>query len=413
MKKINQILTLMIGLLSVLFLANFSANVLESATAFYVIAAVLIIVGLFKERKPGYMYEDSSPDLSAITKWIGKNRKSLYRRLYDKMDIANDITLVPNIKDSMILPNLSIENGPGPYTGDFQADGNDLTYGDRTLKVEMFQRDLKIHPRKYRTTYLSEGRRRGEDAKNLTIPFAEYTSQSIIDHNASILNNETAFFGVGKAGFTAFDVATAYVGDGTEYITFIAGERLKYFKVIAATTAGQTPLTHPLKFQDARSLAIVVGLGTKIDAGRQSGEISRVSATGSLATDALDKFTEVWRKLPSLIKNAGATMYCSVNSVEYLIDDMVSKVNKYTESDSTVLYLPKTQKKCRILPASWMGESEKLICTPRTNLMMGTDLLADFGVLKAIEQMHHVDLSITGLLGFNYEDGDTISMNDM
>src|SRR5690554_1034851 len=99
MKNLNQFLTLMIGLLSVLFLASFTASVLESTIAFYVIAAVLLVGGL-KERKAGYAYEDSSPDLSAITKWIGKNRKSLYRRLYDKMDIANDITLVPNIKDS-------------------------------------------------------------------------------------------------------------------------------------------------------------------------------------------------------------------------------------------------------------------------------------------------------------------------
>lgn len=412
MKNLNQFLTLMIGLLSVLFLASFTASVLESTIAFYVIAAVLLVGGL-KERKVGYAYEDVSPDLSAITKWIGKNRKSLYKRLYNKMDIANDITLVPNIKDSLILPNLSIENGPGPYTGDFYADGNDLTYGDRTLKVEKFQRDLKIHPSKYRTTYLSEERKRGEDAKNMTIPFAEFTSKAIIDHNASRLNNETAFFGIGKAGFTPFNVATAYVGDGTEYITFAVGERIKFFKVIAATTAGQTPVTHPLRFQDARSLAIVVGLGTKIKAGRTSGEISRVSSTGSLSTDALDKFTEVWRRLPSLNKNEGATMYCSVNSMEYLLDDMVSKVNKYTESDSKVLFLPKTNKKCIIQPASWMGDSEQLICTPKSNLMMGTDLIADFGVLKAIEQMHHVDLSITGVLGFNYEDGDTISMNDM
>src|SRR4051794_6319195 len=98
MKKRNQIMALIVGLLSVLFLANFTANVLDSRIAFYVVTGVLIIGGLINERKPGYAYEDASPDLRAITKWVGKVGNSLHRRLLTGMEISQDITLVPNIK---------------------------------------------------------------------------------------------------------------------------------------------------------------------------------------------------------------------------------------------------------------------------------------------------------------------------
>src|SRR5690606_979505 len=172
------------------------------------------------------------PDLSAIAAYAGKYSKQLHRRLLTGLDIAKDITPVFNVKHAITMANLVIKNGPKPYTGVFQPEGDDISYNDRTLTVEKFQRDIEVEPSKYRTTYLGESRPAGEGANNMTIPFAQFTNEAIVDENASILNNQTAFFGIGKAGFAAYNVATAYTGDGTEYIHYTANDKTKYYKVV-------------------------------------------------------------------------------------------------------------------------------------------------------------------------------------
>src|SRR5690606_6024308 len=151
------------------------------------------------------------------------------------IEIAKDITPVYNVKHAMQMASLIINNTPKPYTGEFKPRNNDLAYTDRTLTVEKYQRDILVEPSKYRTTYLGEFRGPGEGANNMTIPFAQYTMEAIIDENASALNDQTAFHGIGKAGFAAFNAGTAYTGNGTEFVSFTINDEVNYFKVVAAT----------------------------------------------------------------------------------------------------------------------------------------------------------------------------------
>lgn len=414
MKNINKFLSVIVGILALLFLASVFANAVESAELFLPFATVLFVLGLIPRTRKGYAYDTVSPDLSAISSYAGKYAGKLHRRLMTGLAIAKDITPVYNVKHAITMANLAINNGPKPYTGVFKQKGDDIAYNDRVLTVEKYQRDIKIEPSKYRTTYLGEKRAAGENANNMVIPYAQYTMEAIVDENASVLNNQTAFRGIGKAGFAAFNAATTYTGDGTEFITFTLNDELNYFKVIAATTAGQTPVTHPAKFSDANALAIAIGLGTKLKAGRTAGDISKITSTGAIVSGtAYAQFTSVWRKWDEVYREKGGVMYCSQNSADALLDDIEDKVSKYTEKDLGIIYLPKTNKKCIVKPCSWMSESNMLVCTTKENLLYGTDLVSDQNVIRVIPAMYTLDLGITGVIGFQYQDGGIISMNDM
>lgn len=415
MKNLNKILALIVGVLAVFIMAKFTANAMGSPAAFLPVLSVLLVLGLIPRTKEiGTLFVDASPDLSAIASYAGKNARKLHRRLLTGLDIAKDITPMYGIKHAEQLTKLVIKNGPKPYTGDFKARNNDISYTDRQIVVDKFQRDILIHPSKYRTSYLGEKREAGEGANNMSIPFAQFTNEAIIDENSSILNNQTAFFGIGKSAFTAFNPATAYTGTGTEFISFISDGDINYFKVISATTAGQTPVTNPDKFENVNALAITIGLGTKINQGRTSQDITRVSSTGAITSDdAYEQFQMVWRNLPDELRRKGAIIYSSLNSHDCLLDSIEEKVSKHTVLDLGITYLPKTNKKCMILPASWMGSSQQLICTTKENLIYGTDGASDFNTIRVLPDVYTLKYSITGVLGFQYQDGDAISMNDM
>lgn len=410
--RFKDLFTITAGVFVIMLIAKFLSGMFNPMVGMAVGVVMFVLALVPRTNEKGVLFDTVSPDLSAIAGYAGKYQKKLSRRLVTGMSIAKDITLLANIKHALTLTKLTINNGPKPYTGVYESAGNDLEYTKRVLSVDAFQRDLTIHPAKYRTSYLGEERGAGEDVNNKRIPFAQFTNEAIIDENSSILSTQTGWSGIGKEPFAPFDPAQDYaVGTLISFQT--TPLTLYYYKVITATTAGQTPLTHKDKFENANALAITIGIGTRLKLGRASGDIKRVVATGSILTGTYDKMTQVYRAHDNVVKaNKQLFMYCSINAYESFTDDF-EDIRKYTSPDGNTLYLPKTEKKCILKPVDWMGQSQQLVCTTKDNLLMGTDLLSDLSTLGVKQQMYTVDLGITGVLGFNYQDGDIITMNDM
>lgn len=401
---------MIVGILMVVFLVGVIGSATGNPYVGYSIGALAMIGGFIPKAK-GVAFDDVSPDFSKLAAYAGKNRKELYRKLIYGMKIAQDITLVPNVKKAINLYKLTINNGPKPYTGDFESEGDDIQFSGRTLDTEAFQRDVLIDPHKYRLQFMGEERGPGEGANNQKIPFAQFTMEAIAQENGDALNLQTAWNGVGQSGFTAYNSGTAYTGG--EYISFVASNKTKYYRVATGgTTAGQSPVTHPDKFVAADALAIAVGLGTKLRAGRTADDIKRVVSTGSLLTDTLNKLRQVFRALPEPQRVEKVNnMFISQTVFEAALDDYV-EVAKYTDKDTGLIYLPGTNKKCILSPASWMTGSQMSWCTTKNNAMMATDLLSDLESFKVLPRMYKLELGLKGVIGFNYQDGDAISMND-
>jgi hypothetical protein len=413
MKNLKLVLSIIVGIALAFYMGTSVAVAFEHPEYATVISLILIGCGLIPKTKGSVAFEDLSPDLTAISRYAFKNKIALLRRYFNSMAIADDITLQPNVVNAMPLPMLVINGQPRPYTGNFRANAGDIAYTDRELTVEKFQRDFIIDPTKYANTYLANMRKAGSNPKNMDIPFAQFTVETAVGENAAQLNNKTAFFGLGKTPFVTFNPATAYTVGSRIKFTFADGEP-HYYTCKTVTAAAETPLTHPAKWELSDALAITEGLGTKIKAGRTAGTVKAVATGATTSADGFDQALAVFRGLPQEVKDNAPEifLYASGNTIEKIADSFKNDILKYTDKDGTLTVLPRTDGICKIKKATWMNGSDMMIASPKSNLFMGTDLLADFNDIKTLEQMYHLQMGISGVLGFQYADNQALSVND-
>ena len=369
-----------------------------------------VAIATFKEPMQNVFRADPiNPDITKIATYIGKVRKGIVPKLVNSMDISSDITLVPNIKNVSVSTSLSINGGPKPQDGNFNPEPGDLDYNPRLLTVEGFQRDMLITPSLYRKSHFAYERTAGEGAKNKSIPFEAYTLKRVLENDAAILNDQTAFYGVGKAAFAAFNAGSVYTAGQRVYFTM--NNHIQYFVCKATTTAGQSPASNPEKWTKSNALAICVGLGTHLLAGRSSGDITKVISAGSLS--AYDLYKKVFRAHSDARKKLGVRIYSPTSKTEELFDDFENKVGKYPENDgSGNMYLAGTNKKGLIVPARWMSKSNLIFSGPMENFEMGTDLLSDMETFNVVPDVYSIKMGMSGVMGFNYQDGNEITMTD-
>lgn len=359
----------------------------------------------------------SNPDLSALAAYGGDYKQELFGKLYRGLTAAKDLTLVEDVKNKVNLTGIEIGNGVKPGTGVFKPKDGDVKFTPRVLEVEEFQRDIQIFPKKYRTSFMAAMRGRGENAKNKKIPFAEYMWQQIMLQMASQINKRTIYFGVGKAGFGVFDAGAAYqVGDRIQFAH--ADGEIEYWQAVAATTAGQTPATHPAKWIKRNADAICEGFEPKIKGGINSGEINPVT-TGVInsASGAYAHFKKIWRAQDEEIRDdetKWVPTFCSYTDYDFLTDDVEDKVGKYTETDKDtgIKYLRGTERRNPIIPVLWLSGSRRLINAPADEMLIGTDLKSDLNNINTIEQMYYIDAGITGVLGTQIRDLSKIRVSD-
>ena len=356
----------------------------------------------------------NSVDLTNIKNYAGTYAGSLLKRLYLELALgATGISVMPGLKSKHTLHKIFKKKGLKPYTGTEAPRGGSITYEPRVLQVEKAQHDDMIHPSDYIGTYMEQMRGRGESPNNKTIPFQQVVMETVMDETADEIVRDTIYNGVGKSGFAAYNAGTAYtVGS---LITYTQEGELRYWRCIAATTAGQTPDTHPAKWEWAGGRALCKGLGKIIADEVTAGNIkaAQVINTGAITSaDAYGQFTAVWRGLPEIIRSKGATIHTSFTNHEFLMDDYENKIKKNFEQVDGITYLAKTDRKCQILPVNWLSGAGRLIATPGSNLWMGTDQASDLNALKVIEKMYTLQLGMSFMIGFQIADLEVLAIND-
>lgn len=414
MRNLSNFLKMTVGLVLILCMSSIIAT-RSGCSVYYIIPVVFAVAAMPRTKREGVATAEFGPDVTGIMNYLGQVRPQLFGTLYNNFDIANDITLVPNVKNTLRLTKLLINNGAEPYSGIFEPNDDDIGYSEQDLVVAQWQRDMIIDPRKYRTTYLSEFLTPGSSTTNNAIPFAQYTISQFLRQLAASMNDTSAFFGVGVAGFSAYNPATVYhAGDKIKY-TPAGKTKLQYYVCIGTTVAGNSPDTTPLLWSKRNDLALCVGLGTQIKAARDAGQLPNVVSTGAItnSSDAYDQAKAVYRALPDAVKAAGVNQYMARGVYEFLQDDIQDKVGKYTETDeSGLVYLANTERKCVIKPTTWQRGSQMIIATPKENLLMGTDLMSDSNQINVIPDVYSIKMGLAGVIGFNFQDAEVMSIND-
>jgi len=359
----------------------------------------------------------ANPTLTALEAYAGKHAPQIMGQLYKELRLqADGIQVLQNIKSGYIMPRLRIGKGLKPYTGEFASADDQFKYTDRKMTVDRAQRDLLLDPEKYRTSYLEQyvsGSSGTNANKQGQIPFAAFAFGEFAKENAQELV-ELLYHGLGTAAFATWLTGSTYAaGDLVNFSLTINGKsETNYFKCLATTSTGQSPTTHPAKWLNVNNLAITKGFG-KILADAVANEgFNQIATTGAItAADAYDQFTEVYRLQDEKVKGQNLVIYSAVNNYEYLLDAIEEKTKNF-QLVNNIMYLPKTDNKVMVKPVSWLSGSNRLICTPMNNLVLGTDQLSDMNTLTTIPQHYKLEVSLSCLLGTQISDLDVLTVNE-
>lgn len=352
------------ALMIILLLSAFIANAVGAPTYTPAIAGGLILAGSI--ARPASALFMATPDTSALAAYAGKYEKKLFATLRNSLDIFKDITVLPGIKNTLKLTKLTVKDGVRAYRETFDAADDDLAYSGRDLSVELLKRDILINPLKYRSTWMSEVMKDGVNVGD--IPFAGYVSDQTMIKIAQEVN-DGAYLADKSDGST---LAKSFDGLGTIIADLITAEGV-------TPGTGLTPV-----------------------------------ATGAISnTTAVAKFEQMMKAMPVAYRRAGFNLYCSFDVFDKYNEDYREKYKKYLEQNTNgEYYIDNTSRRVQIVPATWMGTSQRIIASPKENLLAGVDGLGDMDKIVTDVELELIKWRVLFAMGFQIRDLNAIKVND-
>lgn len=366
-------------------------------------------------------------DVSAVTAYADEHKRSIISTLVNGLDIAKDITVIPNVKNKIALTKLSVGNGFRPYSNTTEFKSGALAFSDRYLEVLLGKREILIDVRDFKSKHLawrtSPGNRASKTFQDME--FAPFVWQEVVKGIQRELNDETAYFGFDSSATPTFSEGSTYTANS--YVKYTVGGVVEYFQNISGgtTTAGEDPIDTPAKWSNVTARAVVPGIKSYIDTAISGG--FTVTTTGAITNGAtaVAAFKEIFRDMPVAYKNFGVIVHASYTDCEFLLDGLEDAITKYTTPDVSSLLqmglipIPGTNYKGWAKPATWLGTSRRLIAEPMQpgtamgmNLVMGTDLLSDLNDIKTKENLWTTEAGILVAVGFQIQDLSALRLGD-
>lgn len=358
-------------------------------------------------------------DTTAIQGYAGTHRPSILRNITNNLSISADVFVIRNLTATKNLWRFRANKGLRP--NDTSVEDTSKSAGAfevRSIVPKVYMKILKIIPEELRDTFFSE--QLSPTAKEYPDGFKQYFWEEQSKEIADELEL-SVFDGVDKSSVAAFSAASTYAIGGK--VAFDAGSGIEYFEATAATTAGESPLTAPAKWDNINAKVLAKGLGTIIREERTAGKLAgRVTNTGAItASNALTVIDgTMWNGIPEKVKKAkgGVTFYVSHATYNARVAALrAQKANGtyYTEAEIKEL---KTQiidsdGRGTIKPCVWMGTSGMIIATVKDNLVMGCNELGDestFG--NTVPLLHGYKTILKNTLAFQIQDLSVLFTND-
>jgi hypothetical protein len=366
MKSINSFLSLAVGITLCFFVGGFAASAMNAPALALPVTGALVLFGSFGKGNLKGSLLMATPDTSALSAYAGKYEKQLFATLRQALTIFNDITLIPGIKNRLKLTKLTVKKGVRGYREEFDSADDDLSYSGRDLDVELLKRDIKINPLKYRSTWMSEVMRPGVNPDD--IPFAQFTNEQIMAAIAEEINNDSYLAVKGDMS----TLAKSFDGLGTLIAKAITAET-------AVAGSGLVPV-----------------------------------ATGIITnTNAVAKFEIMTKAMPVQFRQAGFEHRVSMDLSDKYNEDYRERYKKYVSmNEDGSFFIDNTAKKVKIVPCSWMGNSQRIISTPKVNLLAGVDALGDQDKIHTDVELEIIKYRILFALGFQIRDLAAMRVND-
>jgi len=383
---------------------------------------------LFLQMPVNYMLLGLGVNTSAITSFAEQNQAALIATLLNDLDIANDITVQPNVKNRIPLPRLQVAGGLRPYSSSEEFKPNELNYTNRFLTVTIGKRDLLIDIEAYRNTYYAWNTGSGSGATKKEVPFENFVWDQIMKGYKRDINDETAWLGFDGSVTAAYAPATVYtIGQRMRYTPTTNNPRSvqEWFAATGTTVAGNNPDSHPNLWRNVTARAVGPGLESYILTEIAASNITPfatgvVNATAGVAISA---FKRLFRSLPIPYQNYGSIISCSFTDWYLLLDDLSAKYQSFKDNidiNNNFIVMPETGNKLIVKPASWLGTSRRLVAGPtipgqarHQNLYMGTDLLSDANEVAVKDSdLWTLKVGIKMAMGFQIQDLAAIRVGD-
>jgi hypothetical protein len=310
------------------------------------------------------------------------------------------------------LTKLTVTTGIRPL--DTSIDNQDTTgrvWSGRQITVKPAMKLFRIIPEELRSTWMSEML----DVNALREPFAAWCWNQEFAVVAEEIN-ESVFYAEYNADAPAYNAATAYtVGQVMKFTDS------SFYKALAVTTAGQTPVTNAAKWLQINASAICDGLGTIINNEISGGGLTadHIIAAGAVTnTNAVANLRSIYLGAPLKMRMKKAIMYISPSVMECYKTDYDTRYGKgnsiasYIE-DQPIIFLKGTSGRVLLKECSWLGESQRIMYTLDQNLVMATDQTdAMNSIGKLIEDIHGYRAIMKYLMGFQIQDLEVLYVND-
>lgn len=349
-------------------------------------------------------------DISAIKGYIEKYDKLLINQMLNGLDLVKDLQVRRNVLEPLQLNKMSVDDGARPLNLDIETAKGGRKWTKRVLTPQRAMKIIKMIPEELRETFMSELL----DINATEVPFAAWVWAQEFAKIASEIN-DNFYYGEFHGNADAFDPAVAYAQNAVAYFNEVIYKNISG----AATTAGQSPLTHPAKWRDVDNAVICDGPNKLITYG-VTNEGLLVASTGAYdATNAYEAFKSQWSVVSEEHKNKGMIAYVSYGSHE----DLVVNQNKLFGTgqgisgsdieEGQAFKLKGTAGRLTVKPVTWMKDSRRIIMTQPGNLILGMNQVTDANkVGKLVHTLHGFRAIVKWVICTQFRDLETLYIND-
>ena len=315
--------------------------------------ALVTKVAVATAQATGAILNADAPDLAAISTGFFTKGPETMRKYVNELNFEKfGIRVYKRVSKPIKLPKLSAKGGPRPYRTNDDSSGNGFKYSDRELKANQSKWDFVYSPEEFRNTYLQDDSDKPE--------YQQALDQIAKEYMAAI--NDSA---MGSGDYNASGTTAAAIATG--FLTIIADE-------ITATNI--TPIV-----------------------------------TGSISS------SNAVTRVETMISNMPAWMRQRTDVKILCSYDVFDKYKAHYRTLNTYGFQPRETDKyfvdgtnVQLVPASWMGSSQRLIATVDGNLCAGTD--GDAISINPSPKFDQIEVRLKMPIGFQIADLEALLVND-
>lgn len=350
-------------------------------------------------------------DISAIKGAIHKQDKQLINQMLNGLDIVKDLAVRRGVRQPLDLNKMTVDSGARPLNIDIETAKGGRKWTKRTLTPKSGMKIIKMVPEELRDTFMDEML----DPNAKEVPFGQWVWAQEFSKLASEINDNFYFSKYHGGSLEDFSEATVYSPGDLVYFNEIIYKMID----VADTTAGQSPTTHPAKWEDVDNKVICEGPDALIKTAIATEGLLTMTTGTFDDTDGYDYAHEIWGNIPEAHKNKGMVTYCSFDAAQDIATQQNLKFGSGVSiagvdvEEGKPFFLRNSNKRNLIMPVTWMGGSRRLITTMKGNLVLGLNQVSDSNkVGKLVETLHGYRAIVKWMIGCQFRDLEVLYVND-